>query len=63
MATSMGVVAVRTAGAVGVVLAAFRRLVIVIMTAALRDIIVDVGMIERQHAATEPGDHAEHQEP
>lgn len=63
MAAGVGVVIVRSGMAIGIVLAAFRRLGIVIVPATFGHFIVAVGMIQRQHATAEPGDHAEHQEP
>jgi hypothetical protein len=33
------------------------------MPAAFGRVVVVVGMIQREHTAAEPGDHAEHQEP
>ena len=67
MATGVGVVIVRSGMTVGIVVAGIRRLVImmviVIMPAAFGRVVVVVGMIQRQHTAEEPGDHAEHQEP
>lgn len=54
-------VVVRTRMAVRVVLAVIRRRMVMVMPAALGRMIMD--MVERQHTATEPGDHAEHQEP
>ena len=65
MATGVGVVVVRSGMTVGIVVAGVRRLVIVIviMPAAFGRMIVSVGMIQREHTAEEPGDHAEHQEP
>jgi hypothetical protein len=38
-------------------------MVVVIMPAAFGRVVVVVGMIQREHTAAEPGDHAEHQEP
>ena len=63
MATGVGVVIVRSGMAVGIVVAGVRRLVIMVMPATLGHVIVAVGMIQREHTAEEPGDHAEHQEP
>lgn len=65
MATGVGVVVVRAGVAVGVVVAGVRRIMIVvmIMPAAFGRMVVAVGMIQREHTAEEPGDHAEHQEP
>jgi hypothetical protein len=53
----------------GIMATGIRRLVImmvvVIMPAAFGRVVlvVVVGMIQREHTAAEPGDHAEHQEP
>jgi hypothetical protein len=51
----------------GIMVSRIRRLVImmviVIMPAAFDRMVVVVGMIQREHTAAEPGDHAEHQEP
>lgn len=67
MAAGVGVVIVRSGMTVGIVATGIRRLVIVmvvvIMPAAFGRVIVAVGMIQRQHTAAEPSDHAEHQKP
>lgn len=49
--------------AVRIMAAAVGRIVIVVMPAAFGGVVVAVGMIQREHTAEEPGDHAEHQEP
>ena len=55
---------VRTGMTVGIVAAGVGRLVIVVvMPAAFGCMVVNVGMVQRQHAPEQPGDHAEHQEP
>ena len=48
---------------VGIMVAGIRRIVIVVVPAACGRMVVAVGMIQREHTAEEPGDHAEHQEP
>ena len=63
MATGVGVVVVRSGMTVGIVVAGVRQLVIMVMPAAFGRMVVAVGMIQREHTAEEPGDHAEHQEP
>ena len=63
MATGVGVVIVRSGVTVGIVIARIRRIMVVIMPAAFGRVVVAVGMIQREHTAEEPGDHAEHQEP
>lgn len=63
MAAGVGVMIVRSGMAVGIVAAAVRRPVVVIVPAALRRVVMIVHVIQREHAAAEPGDHAEHQEP
>ena len=63
MATGVGVVVVRSGMTVGIVVAGVRQLVFMVMPAALGRVVVAVGMIQREHTAEEPGDHAEHQEP
>ena len=67
MAASVGVVIVRSGMTFGIMVSGIRRLVImmviVIMPAAFDRMVVVVGMIQREHTAEEPGDHAEHQEP
>ena len=63
MATGVGVVVVRSGMTVGIVVAGVRRIVVVVVPAAFGRMVVAVGMIQREHTAEEPGDHAEHQEP
>lgn len=63
MAAGVGVVIVRSGMTVGIVIARIRRIMVVVMPAAFGRVIVAVGMIQREHTAEEPGDHAEHQEP
>ncbi len=67
MAAGVGVVIVRSGMTFGImvagVVAGIRRIMVVIMPAAFGRVVVVVGMIQREHTATEPGDHAEHQEP
>ena len=63
MAAGVGVMIVRSGVTVGIVVARIRRIMIVVMPAAFGRVIVAVGMIQREHTAEEPGDHAEHQEP
>ncbi len=56
---------VRPGMTVRVVAAGVGRLVVVVvvMPAAFDRMVVTVAMIQREHTAEEPGDHAEHQEP
>ena len=72
MAAGMGVVIVRPGRAiipVGVIIRAVVTVVMAIragvmrVTGALGGDLVAMEMIQCEHAATEPGDHAEHQEP
>lgn len=63
MAAGVGVVIVRSGMAVRIMVAGIRRIMVVVMPAAFGRVIVAVGMIQREHTAEEPGDHAEHQEP
>jgi hypothetical protein len=67
MAARVGVGIVRSGMTFGIMVSRIRRLVImmviVIMPAAFDRMVVVVGMIQREHTAEEPGDHAEHQEP
>jgi hypothetical protein len=67
MAAGVGVVIMRSRMTFGIMATGIRRLVImmvvVIMPAAFGRVVVVVGMIQREHTAAEPGDHAEHQEP
>lgn len=63
MATGVGVVIVRSGMTVGIMVARVLRLVVMVMPAAFDRRVVTVGMIQREHTAEEPGDHAEHQEP
>lgn len=46
-----------------VAIAILRVIVGMVMTAAFRGLLFPMLVIQREHAATEPGDHAEHQEP
>jgi len=69
MAAGVGVVIMRSRMTFGIMVTGIWRLVImmvvVIMPAAFGRVVVVVvvGMIQREHTAAEPGDHAEHQEP
>lgn len=54
---------VRSGMTVRIVGARILRLVIVVMTTAFDRMVVAVGMVQREHTAEEPGNHAEHQEP
>lgn len=67
MAAGVGVLIVRSGMAFGIMVSGIRRLmivmVVVIMPAAFGRVIVVVRVIQREHTAEEPGDHAEHQEP
>ncbi len=69
MAAGVGVGIMRSRMTFGIMATGIRRLVImmvvVIMPAAFGRVVlvVVVGMIQREHTAAEPGDHAEHQEP
>lgn len=65
MATGVGVVVVRAGVAVGIMTAIVGRIMVVTvgMPAAFGRMVVAVHMIQREHTAEEPGDHAEHQEP
>ncbi len=63
MATGVGMGIVRPGMTVRVVAAGVGRIVIVVMPAAFSRLIVTMSMIQREHTAEEPGDHAEHQEP
>lgn len=67
MATGVGVVVVRAGMAIGIMTAIVGRIMVVTvgMPAAFGRMVVAVAvhMIQSEHTAEEPGEHAEHQEP
>jgi len=63
MAAGVGVVIVRSGMTVGIVIARILRIVVVVMAAAFGRMVTVMDMIQREHTAAEPGDHAEHQQP
>jgi hypothetical protein len=63
MAAAVGVMLVRTRRAIRRVMIIIARIVTVVVIAALGGLTLRVHMIQREHTATQSGDHAEHHEP
>jgi len=59
----MGRVLVRTRWAIRSVIAIILRAIVMRMAAAFRDLLFRMDVVQREHTATESGDHAEHQKP
>ena len=63
MAAAVRVMLMRTRRAIGRVIIIIARIVAMVVIAALGGLTLWMHMIQREHAATQSGDHAEHHEP
>lgn len=60
---AVGVVLMRTRRAIGRVMIIITLIVAVVVITALGGLVLRMHMIQREHTATQSGDHAEHHEP